>query len=1241
MKKTKWRSWSIAAIFILTIVFSVAQASTTYAASISDIEGHWAEATIQKMADQGVVTGFSDGSFKPDKGISRGEFAALLVKAFKLDNKSGKIFNDTSNHWAKDYIATANAYGIVDGYSDTKYGPDDSITREQMAVMIVKTANLQSSGADVSFSDKSNISSWAQAAVAAASANQIIIGFSDGSFHPQGQATRAQAVVVLTKTLAITPAVIPADQSKTYDKAGTYGPADGVATFAGNITIKAGDITLQNTIIRGDLIIDKAVAEGTVTLKGVTVKGDTHINGGGSHSVYFIDSQTGKTYVMKDGGPVRIVISGTTEINQLIAQSSTNIQQSDLTGKGIYGIVADRQANGTITVNVAGVNIESLEVDSANVIIVTDTNTNIGTLVANATVTVTGNGTIKNAAINASGVEFAKAPIKQTVAAGVTVPAVNSNSTGSSGSGSSLVYLSAMESIIGTAQAGVPLTAGALTPAGATAAYQWLICDTETGQYQAIAGATSSTYNPDEFDQGMFIKVAATGTGIYAGTVTSAATTAVAAADTTAADNAAIAAAKEALETGPLPMSLIEATDFNVVIRAQAIVDELPEAAGVIVTVSDICDNPSIGPDGGITYTETPVTGNVVFALNKGMGTQAMATLSLTQEGLLMGGTPQRYPNSSSTDFYSIVRGGNQLVSVGDTGAILVSSNGVKWTMRYTGSSVFLRDVIWTGNQYVVVGDNGTIRTSPEGITWKENKSFTTQSLNAIIWSGSQLVTVGDNGTILSVQPKNSGFGEAWRNKSSGITSNLYDICWNGSQFVTVGDSGAILTSPDGVVWTQRTSGTTNPLKTIGWSGSQFVAAGYNGTILTSENGIDWIQGTSGTRDVITAVCWGGNQFVAVGHGNEHMRGIILTSSDGVAWTKRESGASREEFFCGVTWSGSQFVAVGQGMIVTSADGVNWVEQTGDNIPREERFWIPPLTAVSCGGSQFVIVGSRLYSKDEYQSIYHGFIRNSADLKLSFDRKDDKGDKIYSLLYDVTWGGNKFVTVGNSGAILTSPDGLVWTRQSYYKDRYGNHEADPQRDLKAVIWGRDQYVAVGDNGAIRTSSDGKVWIKQISGTDEGLKGVIWSGSQFVVVGDNGDILTSPDGTSWTVRNSGTTDHLEAVSWNGSLFVAVGGHYSDKGIILSSPDGETWTQQSPDTTKWLKAITWNGSQFVAAGLSPYIYTSPDGVNWTMGKKIAMGSISDIIWQGDQFVAVGWSANIRTSLDGVNWIWIQMR
>ncbi len=521
MKMTKCISWFMIAVFSLTIVCSAAPAVPTYAAAFSDTQGQWASPAIQKMADQGIVTGMPDGSFKPDNSVSRAEFAVLVVKAFKLDNPNGKVFNDTSAHWANDYITVANACGIVKGYSDTKFGPDDTVTREQMAVIITKAAKLTTSGKALDFNDNAKVSNWAKDAVAIASAQKVMAGFPDGSFQPQAKATRAQAVMVINNAFGITTA---AGDSKVYDTAGTYGPADVTATIDGNVRIKAGDVTLQNTVINGDLTIDKAVGEGTVTLKAVSVKGNTYINGGGSNSVYFVDSQTGKTYVKKDSGPVHIMVSGTSAIGQLVAQSGANLEETNLSGKGFGDIVVDRQSDGTFTLNIAGVNVQSLTVISANITIVTNANTRVDSFIANAAVSVTGDGTISTATINASGVNFAKAPTTQIVATGVSAPTVGTTGTGNSSGddGSSTVPVKGVTAITGRAQVGRVLTAGKLTPVGAIVSYQWTICDTIDGTYTNIAGATANKYTPVAGDVNKFIKVAVTGTGIYTGIITSA-----------------------------------------------------------------------------------------------------------------------------------------------------------------------------------------------------------------------------------------------------------------------------------------------------------------------------------------------------------------------------------------------------------------------------------------------------------------------------------------------------------------------------------------------------------------------------------------------------------------------------------------------------------------------------------------------------------------------------------------------
>lgn len=167
---------------------------------LKDIVGHWAETSINSLVTIGAVSGYPDGSFKPDSTITRAEFASILVKAFKLEAENGKVFNDTTGHWAKENISIAAAHGIVNGYSETAFGPNDLITREEMAVMISKAAGLTTAEGKA-FADDLQIAHWAKIAVASASGSNIMSGYPDNTFKPKANATRAEAVTVIYKAI--------------------------------------------------------------------------------------------------------------------------------------------------------------------------------------------------------------------------------------------------------------------------------------------------------------------------------------------------------------------------------------------------------------------------------------------------------------------------------------------------------------------------------------------------------------------------------------------------------------------------------------------------------------------------------------------------------------------------------------------------------------------------------------------------------------------------------------------------------------------------------------------------------------------------------------------------------------------------------------------------------------------------------------------------------------------------------
>ena len=512
--KTRLSSLVIALCLVLSM------AVTAFAAPLTDIENHWAKEQIKTWEEKGLVKGYEDGTFRPDNNVSRAEFMALVNRAFNYQEKAEIDYKDVKEDaWYADVIKIAKAAGYISGYEDGTMRPNNPISRQEAAIIIMKILGLEenAAGAD-KFQDASSIPAWSKGAVGAVASAGIMGGYPDGTFRAASFITRAEAVVTLDRALSGEAGVVKEDVI--YDKAGTYGPATGSEVIDRNVVITAANVTLQNTIIEGDLTIDEAVGAGDVNLKKVTVKGDTYIYGGGKDSIYFIDSQTGRTYVLKDAGPVRIVVSGTTDMDELIAQSGVTVEEVDLTGEGVKVITVDKKVDGNIEINLKGVNLEKLEINTPGVIVRTDRNTTINHLTVNAKTDFRGQGTISNAVINADGVTFEKMPEKQEVNKGVTPPTVAKSGGGGGGGGSSKEEVSAI-SVAGDAVVGETLEAVDLKPTNATVKYQWQRAAAKDGGYVDIEGATGKTYKLVDDDAGKWIKVKATGTGNYTGTVES------------------------------------------------------------------------------------------------------------------------------------------------------------------------------------------------------------------------------------------------------------------------------------------------------------------------------------------------------------------------------------------------------------------------------------------------------------------------------------------------------------------------------------------------------------------------------------------------------------------------------------------------------------------------------------------------------------------------------------------------
>jgi chitinase len=168
-----------------------------------DYVGHWAQPVIQKWLDMEYITGYPDGTFRPEDFITRAEFVTIVNKALGYEETGEIAFTDVEEEsWYYEEVQKAYREGEIIGVSKTRFAPEDYITREQAAIIMARLVNLDgySKGAGV-FTDSIQISSWAREYVGAAAYHNLIKGYEDNTFRPQNNIKRAEAVVLLDRIL--------------------------------------------------------------------------------------------------------------------------------------------------------------------------------------------------------------------------------------------------------------------------------------------------------------------------------------------------------------------------------------------------------------------------------------------------------------------------------------------------------------------------------------------------------------------------------------------------------------------------------------------------------------------------------------------------------------------------------------------------------------------------------------------------------------------------------------------------------------------------------------------------------------------------------------------------------------------------------------------------------------------------------------------------------------------------------
>lgn len=421
----------LAAMGLFFVTFAGAGFST------NDLSGHWAEAQMSAWINQGHLAGYPDGTIRPDAPVTRAEFMALANRAYSINTTGSGTFKDVpDNAWYAASVRTAYASGYISGYPDGTMRPNNPINRYEAAVILFKITRLTGDTSGIyAFNDFKTFPSWAQESVGTVYRKDIMTGYPNGSFSGSRSISRAESVVALSRGLS------KASGDKTYSQSGTYG-TDSMTTIDGNVLVKASGVTLQNMTIKGNLTLDREVGSGDVTLKNVIIKGTSTFNGGGSDSVYLTDVVAPTINVAKDSGKLRMVLSGSSYIDRVNAKSDLILEEKNLTGSGADMIVADVGQYSTVDVELINAKPDQLDMNNAEGTLALDSHSTVTrlnvnaryariltvkgslvtTLIANVPVTVSGAGTINRAEINATGVIFETRPTTVVVKSGISAP---------------------------------------------------------------------------------------------------------------------------------------------------------------------------------------------------------------------------------------------------------------------------------------------------------------------------------------------------------------------------------------------------------------------------------------------------------------------------------------------------------------------------------------------------------------------------------------------------------------------------------------------------------------------------------------------------------------------------------------------------------------------------------------------------------------------------------------------------
>jgi len=337
--RKRWLAVLACAALLLNVVPPPAHADGTLP---KDARGHWAAGTIAKWTELGLLTGYPDGTVRPDRPLTRAEFVRIVNTLFGLSAGTGggsgtgsgggssadsgaslgagldTTFADVApDAWYAADVAAARKAGYIEGYPDGRFLPDRPISREEAAHILARLFRLNAvSDAKTAlgaFADAGDVAAYAASALAAMAEKGYLQGFSDRTLRPKQPLTRAEAVALVDR---IVPNVL--------NRSGVYGPIE----TDGRVLVNTGGVTLRDAVVNGDVLLTTGVGDGDVVLDGVRIGGTLWIEGGGEHSVRLLRSTVRSVVIARKEAAVRFVVGDGTSVDAVRVETKATVEVS-------------------------------------------------------------------------------------------------------------------------------------------------------------------------------------------------------------------------------------------------------------------------------------------------------------------------------------------------------------------------------------------------------------------------------------------------------------------------------------------------------------------------------------------------------------------------------------------------------------------------------------------------------------------------------------------------------------------------------------------------------------------------------------------------------------------------------------------------------------------------------------------------------------------------------------------------